>query len=138
MYDYFTILQQNMNECPHCKNDRRDMSEILEEIGEQFYDVIVNLKEDDFEFDSGIIFYGLKAAKGHPHIRSDFIKLAKIQEGLDLIEEFDELWEDSQNQEDEDLEITVDCLNSIIPKIKSFLSEFLAQNPTDPFKMHGE
>jgi hypothetical protein len=127
-----------MNECPHCKKDRRDMNEILEEIGEQFYDVIVNLKEDDFEFDSSIIFFGLKAAKEHPHIRYDFIKIAKIQEGLDLIEEFDELWEDYQNQEDENWSMTKDCLNSIIPKIKSFLSEFLAQNPTDPFKMHGE
>ena len=114
------------------------MNEILNSLETQFYDVIVNLKDDDFEFDSRSIFFDLKAAKEHPIIRFDFIKIAKIQEGLDLIDEFDELWEDYQHQDDEDLAITIDYLNPIVSKIKSFLSEFLAQNPTDPFVMHGK
>ena len=126
--------------CPHCKNDRRQIREIIQSIRDN-YDEIIDNGFNNFESDpSNQLILDLIALSKHPATQFDPIRLDMSKNVLPLLEEYAGLMDDyiEQDQvgytdegEDDDLEITRDSLNQIIPKVKKEVSRLLADYPDD-------
>jgi thiol-disulfide isomerase/thioredoxin len=119
--------------CPHCKKDRRHLEEIVQEIRDN-YDEIIDIGIDDFEFNSEQFIINLTALSKHPANQLDPIRLDMSKNVLPLLEEYDELMNDYESQQDDDLR---DRLNEIIPEIKKELSRLLADYPANNSVMNN-
>ena len=135
MKSHFT----HSDNCPHCKKDRRHLEEIVQEIRDN-YDEIIDIGINDFEFNSEQFIINLTALSKHPANQLDPIRLDMSKNVLPLLEEYAGLMDDyiEQDQvgytddgEDDDLEITRDSLNQIIPKVKKEVSRLLADYTDD-------
>ena len=126
MKSYFT----DSDNCPHCKKDRRHIEEIVQDIRDN-YDEIIDIGINDFEFNSQQFIIDLTALSKHPANQLDPIKLDMSKNVLPLLEEYEELMNDYESQQDDDLSITMDHLNEIIPEIKKELSRLLADYPAN-------
>ena len=125
------MLYNSDDACPHCKKDRRNIEEILESIRDN-YDELIDIGSNDFEFDSDSFTMDLTALSKHPAIQLDPIRLDMSKNVLAQFEECNELMVDYHElQGGDDLEIIVDNLNKIIPKIKKKVSKLIADYPTD-------
>ena len=129
MKSHFT----HSDNCPHCKKDRRHLEEIVQEIRDN-YDEIIDIGIDDFEFNSEQFIINLTALSKHPANQLDPIRLDMSKNVLPLLEEYDELMNDYESQQDDDLR---DRLNEIIPEIKKELSRLLADYPANNSVMNN-
>ena len=132
MKSYFT----DSDNCPHCKKDRRHIEEIVQDIRDN-YDEIIDIGINDFEFNSQQFIIDLTALSKHPANQLDPIRLDMSKNVLPLLEEYEELMNDYESQQDDDLSITMDRLNEIIPDIKKELSRLLADYPDDDSVMNN-
>ena len=132
MKSYFT----DSDNCPHCKKDRRHIEEIVQDIRDN-YDEIIDIGINDFEFNSQQFIIDLTALSKHPANQLDPIRLDMSKNVLPLLEEYEELMNDYESQQDDDLSITMDHLNEIIPKIKKELSRLLADYPANDSVMNN-
>jgi hypothetical protein len=129
---YFT----ESNNCPHCKKDRRHIEEIVQDIRDN-YDEIIDIGINDFEFNSQQFIIDLTSLSKHPDNQLDPIRLDMSKNVLPLLEEYEELMNDYESQQDDDLSITMDSLNKIIPDIKKELSRLLADYPANNSLMNN-
>ena len=129
MKSYFT----DSDNCPHCKKDRRHIEEIVQDIRDN-YDEIIDIGINDFEFNSQQFIIDLTALSKHPANQLDPIRLDMSKNVLPLLEEYDELMNDYESQQDDDLR---DRLNEIIPEIKKELSRLLADYPANNSVMNN-
>ena len=132
MKSYFT----DSDNCPHCKKDRRHIEEIVQDIRDN-YDEIIDIGINDFEFNSEQFIIDLTALSKHPANQLDPIRLDMSKNVLPLLEEYEELMNDYESQQDDDLSITMDRLNEIIPEIKKELSRLLADYPANNSVMNN-
>ena len=132
MKSYFT----DSDNCPHCKKDRRHIEEIVQDIRDN-YDEIIDIGINDFEFNSQQFIIDLTALSKHPANQLDPIRLDMSKNVLPLLEEYEELMNDYESQQDDDLSITMDSLNKIIPDIKKELSRLLADYPANNSVMNN-
>ena len=132
MKSYFT----DSDNCPHCKKDRRHIEEIVQDIRDN-YDEIIDIGINDFEFNSQQFIIDLTALSKHPANQLDPIRLDMSKNVLPLLEEYEELMNDYESQQDDDLSITMDRLNKIIPDIKKELSRLLADYPANDSVMNN-
>ena len=126
--------------CPHCKKDRRQIREIIQSIRDN-YDEITDNGFNNFESDpSNQLILDFTSLSKHPANQFDPIRLDMSKNVLPLLEEYAGLMDDyiEQDQvgytdegEDDDLEITRDSLNQIIPKVKKEVSRLLADYTDD-------
>ena len=128
-------MYDSSNNCPHCKQDRRHIEEIIQDIRDN-YDEIIDISSNDFEFDSNQFMLDLKSLSKHPANQFDPIRLDMSKNILPLLTEYDELWEDyclqiQQDNNQDDLTATICYLNQIIPKIKKEISKLLSDYPGD-------
>ena len=79
----------------------------------------------------------LDALSKHPAIQLDPIRLDMSKNVLPLLEKYEELMNDYESQQDDDLSITMDRLNEIIPEIKKELSRLLADYPANDSVMNN-
>ena len=132
MKSYFT----DSDNCPHCKKDRRHVEEIVQDIRDN-YDEIIDIGINDFEFNSQQFIIDLTSLSKHPDNQLDPIRLDMSKNVLPLLEEYEELMNDYESQQDDDLSITMDSLNKIIPDIKKELSRLLADYPANNSVMNN-
>ena len=132
MKSYFT----DSDNCPHCKKDRRHIEEIVQDIRDN-YDEIIDIGINDFEFNSQQFIIDLTALSKHPANQLDPIRLDMSKNVLPLLEKYEELMNDYESQQDDDLSITMDRLNKIIPDIKKELSRLLADYPANNSVMNN-
>ena len=121
--------------CPHCKKDRRHIEEIVQDIRDNF-DEIIDIGINDVYFNSEQFIIDLTSLSKHPDNQLDPIRLDMSKNVLPLLEEYEELMNDYESQQDDDLSITMDSLNKIIPDIKKELSRLLADYPDNDSVMN--
>ena len=132
MKSHFT----HSDNCPHCKKDRRHIEEIVQDIRDNF-DEIIDIGINDFYFNSEQFIIDLTVLSKHPDNQLDPIRLDMSKNVLPLLEEYNELMSDYESQQDDYLIITKDRLNEMIPEIKKELSRLLADYPDNDSVMNN-
>ena len=116
-------MYDSSHACPHCGNDKRTIEEIIESINDL---EIKNLSEHKIdEFDSSSFVIAVTSALKLPNIQSNPLKSAKLQKMKNMLDEYNELFEDYESAENEDVESFVDRLIEIQKEINVELPELL-------------